>query len=81
MTNRDAYIRDVIAQGDTGSKLLHARTVQTLEWRDEVSIVGGNAVLRIPEDQIVMVHSIAADPQLLDPRRHAASLVSRLVDK
>ena len=83
MTGIDTYIEEVIARGDEGSDLLRARTAPTLSNSDIVDVVVGAgqrlAVLRIPEDHYVVVHSIGGDPNERDPERHAASLVDKLV--
>lgn len=83
MTGIDTYIREVIEIGDEGSDLLRARTAPTLSNSDIVQVVEGAgqslAVLRIPEDHYVVVHSIGGDPNERNPERHAASLVDKLV--
>ena len=83
MTDVDTYIREVVEKGDEGSRLLAARTAPTLKNSPLVRIVregmNGIAVLEIPENQVVYVHSACGDPNELDPRKHALSLVERLI--
>ncbi len=76
------YIKDVIKRGDKGSTRLNSICAQTLNNRNEIEIIsqgiGGLAVLRIPEDYVVAVHSAGGDPKEMDLRRHTLSLIDKL---
>jgi len=76
----DKYLRDVIQLGDEGSDLLNKICVSTLtnsQFVDVIENVG--AVLRIPDDYYVVVHSAGGNPKKTDLGEHTASLVDRLV--
>ena len=85
-TIRDWYRREVIGKGDKGSKLLAKLcTAPTLDNCRYVDVIkeGMNrmAVLRVPEDYYVVVHSAGGDPEKTDLAEHAGSLVDRLVEQ
>ncbi len=84
MSEVDQYIEEVVKRGDEGSELLAAKCAPTLRNSEYVDIVregmNGLAVLRVPEDYDVVVHSSVGDPKILDPAEHAASLVDRLYE-
>lgn len=79
----DEYIREVIQKGDKGSKLLAARTAITLHGKEHIQVLKGGvhgiAVLRIPEEYNVVVHSAGGDPSISDISNYAASMVENLV--
>lgn len=81
----DQYIKEVVQRGDEGSALLAARCASTIRNSDCVQVLregmNGLAVLRIPEDYVAVVHSAAGDPALLDPEKHASSLIDRLFEQ
>ena len=83
MSEVDEYIREVVEKGDEGSKLLAARTAPTLKNSPLVRIVregmNGIAVLDIPEDCCVIVHSCTGDPKAENLKEHAFSLVEKLI--
>lgn len=84
-TEVDQYIKEVVQRGDEGSALLAARCTPTLKNSDHVQVLregmNGLAVLRIPEDYAVVVHSAAGDPDILDTEKHTASLIDRLFEQ
>ncbi|MFH1510182.1 MAG: AIR synthase related protein [Candidatus Woesearchaeota archaeon] len=80
----DDYIKDVIAAGDEGSKLLAAICAPTLKNSDICDVIQegmqGIAVINVPEKLYVVIHSATANKHLTDPGTYAASLVDALVD-
>lgn len=82
METVDQYINDVIKRGDTGSELLAALCVPTLKNSPFVDVIssgmGGMAVLRIPDNYNVVVHSATGDPHKYDAKEHTVSLLDRL---
>lgn len=80
----DDYIKNVIVQGDEGSKLLVGICAPTLRNSKLVEIVqegmNGLAVLNIPKDHYCIVHSIGGDPRITDLEEYTASMVDRLVN-
>lgn len=83
MFNIDDYIKKVIEVGDDGSKLLAAKTASTLKNSKFVSILqkgmNGIAVLRIPDEYYVVVHSSGGNPDTHDLNNYAISMVDNLV--
>ena len=81
----DEYIKNVIQKGGKGSELLRALCAPTLENCEYVDVIKHGqteiAVLRIPEEHHVVVHSTGGDPKKKDLAEHAASLVDRLVEQ
>jgi len=81
---KDDYIQSVIAQGDEGSKLLAKTCTTTLKNSELVDIIqegmNGIAVLRIPQEHVVFVHSIGGNPKEKDLASYTASMVERLVN-
>jgi len=79
----DRYIADVIGRGDEGSALLNQLTNPTLRNYEFVDVLedgmNGLAVLRVPKDHLVAVHSLGGDPALLDSSDHASSMIDNLV--
>lgn len=79
----DDYIKKVIEVGDEGSKFLAAKCAPTLKNSEFVDVLeegmNGIAVLRIPKDYEVIVHSVGGDPKIKDLEAYASSLVDRLV--
>jgi len=77
MSKTNDYIRDVQEQGDEGSDLLRAMTIPTLKNQpnlvDVIENVG--AVLRVPEDYVVAVHSTGGDPLITDLKDCADSMM------
>ena len=82
MHDIDEYIQQVIQLGDEGSKLLNAITAPTLRNSEYVDVLEGGmnglAVLRVPKNMNVVVHSASGDPNLSDLKAHTISLVDRL---
>lgn len=85
MSEVDQYLREVVQLGDEGSDLLAKKCVPTLKNCEYVDVVregmNGLAVLRIPGEYELAVHSTSGDPKILDPAEHAASLVDRLYEQ
>jgi len=85
MPTLDEYLEKVIKQGDEGSKLLRAITSPTMKNSEYVEVLeegmNGMAVLRVPEDYYVVVHSASGDPEKKDLAEHTASLVDKLVEQ
>jgi phosphoribosylaminoimidazole (AIR) synthetase len=85
-TTKDWYREEVIRKGDKGSKLLAklctAPTLDNCEYVDVIKEgMNGLAVLRVPEDYYVVVHSAGGDPEAEDLAEHASTLVDKLVDQ
>lgn len=85
MTAVDEYINTVIKPGAEGSELLASLCAPTLRNSAYVDVLssgmGGMAVLRVPDDYNLVVHSAAADPHKSDIAEHAASLMDRLYEQ
>ena len=83
MAIKDEYLEKVIGQGDKYSRMLAEICAPTLSNRKEVEVIQGGmngvAVLRIPSDKMVVVHSIGGDPRQNDLEKYSTSLVDRLV--
>jgi phosphoribosylaminoimidazole (AIR) synthetase len=83
MEQKDPYIEEYISQNDKGSNILAARCVQTLRGKDYVEVLqsgtNGIAVVRIPQTHYAVVHSIGADPKIMDVENYTRSLLERLV--
>ncbi len=81
-TDVDAYIDKVIRRGDLGSRLLAARCASTLKNSPHVQVLHGAtqelAVLRIPDDYDVVVHSASGSPRERERGIHAKTLVAKL---
>jgi len=78
----DDYREKIITLGDEGSDLLKKLcTLPTLDNCDFIEVLNDNAVLRIPENSLVVVHSAGGNPSLPDLGEYAASVVHRLVDQ
>lgn len=81
------YIKNVIDVGDEGSKILAQATAETLENPGPAQVrilqdgMNGLAVLDIPKDHKVIVHSTGADPQIHNHKESGISLVQRLFDQ
>ncbi len=79
------YLKSVIQLGDEGSDYLNKRCAPTLKNSSFVDVLdpamGGQRVLRIPDEYFVVVHSAAGDPEKADLKEHAASLVDKLVEQ
>lgn len=84
-TTVENYIKNVIDLGDEGSDFLNKRCAPTLKNSEFVDVldssIGGQRVLRIPDEYFVVVHSAAGDPENADLKEHSASLVDRLVEQ
>jgi len=82
MSVKDRYIKDVIERGDEGSAFLAAKCAPTLKNCEYVDVLregmNGLAVLRIPQEYCVVVHSACGDPSMRFPHAYAASLVNEL---
>jgi hypothetical protein len=65
------YISGVIEQGDRGSKLLRALTVETLKNNSLIEIVGNMVGVRVPEKYHLVVFSDNGDPLEKDPQNAA----------
>ncbi len=78
----DSYIEETIERGDEGSALLAAICAPTLRNCRYVDVLkegmNGLAVFRLPLGCKVAVFSGHGDPALLDPEKHAASMVRGL---
>src|SRR3989344_6307780 len=86
MVTTEEYVDEVIRKGDKGSALLRKLTAPTLYYRpDLVQVLGEGmnetSVLRVPQDQCVVVHAAAGNPQEKDLASYTASLVQRLVQQ
>ncbi|MDO8555912.1 MAG: hypothetical protein Q7R96_01930 [Nanoarchaeota archaeon] len=85
MPSVDDYIQTVIQQGDEGSRLLANITAPTLKNNAYVDVVqsgmNGVAVLRIPENYAVVVHSASGHPEKTNIKEHTASLIRRLLEQ
>ena len=81
--NVDRYIEEVINKGSEGSAMLAAMCAPTLKNCEYVDVLssgtGGVAVLRIPKEYKIAVHSATGDPYLWSPEGHAGSMVDRIV--
>jgi len=78
----DDYREKIIKLGDEGSDLLKKLCLlPTLDNCGLVEVVNDNAALRIPRDQIAVVHSASGNPVLPDLKEYAASMVHRLLDQ
>ena len=81
----DNYLADVIQRGDEGSQLLARLTEPTRRNNTHTRTISSGmnsiAVLDIPEQYDVVVHSATGDPALTDPAAYTASMVERLVEK
>ncbi len=79
----DSYIEKVIERGDEGSELLAKRAAPTLRNSKYVRVISGGmhgmAVLRVPEDCCVVVHSASGKREEEDVENHATSLVYKLL--
>ncbi|MFH1325312.1 MAG: hypothetical protein ABIH49_00895 [archaeon] len=79
----DEYQEKVIQRGDECSALIAKICSPTLKNSRHVEVVSegmnGISVLRIPKNQLVVVHSAGGNPQENDVRKYASSLVDRLV--
>lgn len=84
-TGVDEYLSKVIQLGDEGSDFLNKRCAPTLKNSEFVDVLdssmGGQRVLRIPDEYYVVVHSAAGDPGKTDLKEHSASLIDRLVEQ
>ena len=82
MTTLDDYLAKVIHLGDQGSHLLAKRCAPTLRNSPYVRIIPGStqrmAVLDLPQQYDVVVHSATGDPGITDVQEHAKSMVIRL---
>lgn len=78
----DSYIAAELEKAK-GSVTMSAKCAPTLKNSQYVDIVSqgknGVAVLRIPNNHIVYVHSAGADPEKQNTKDYAASLVERLI--
>ncbi len=77
------YLNTEVNRKDPESRMLAEIFAPTLTYSSYVDIIkpgrGGIAVLRIPEQYNLVVHSTTGDPHLESVEQHAASLVERLV--
>ena len=84
MAVTDEYLREVVGKGDEGSALLAKICSPTLRNSSLVHVVrkgmNGIAVLRIPADHLIVVHSVGGDPRRDDLSSYSESLVERLVE-
>src|SRR3989344_846125 len=82
MTTLDEYLANVIGLGDQGSHLLAKRCAPTLRNSPYVRIIPGPtqdvAVLDLPQQYDIVVHSATGDPKITDVQEHAKSMVVRL---
>jgi len=82
MTTLDDYLANVIQLGDQGSHLLAKRCAPTLRNSPYVKIIQGPtqnvAVLDLPQEYDVVVHSAIGDPTITGVEEHARSMVVRL---
>ncbi|MBI2044097.1 hypothetical protein HYT24_01915 [Candidatus Pacearchaeota archaeon] len=83
MNDVDAYIENVIRQGDKGSSFLAQQAAPTLKNNPHIDIiqdgVNGISVIR-PQNYWVEVHSFSGNPKVSDLERYSQSAVSKLVD-
>jgi hypothetical protein len=86
MSNKlDEYLEQVVGKGDEGSSLLAKITAPTLKNCRFVDVVkegmNGVAVLNhLPQDYVVVVHSVGGDPRIKELVPYVESMVDRLVD-
>src|SRR3989338_6138832 len=82
MTTLDDYLANVIQLGDQGSNLLAKRCASSLRNSPYVKIIQGPtqnvAVLDLPQQYDVVVHSAIGDPTITGVEEHARSMVVRL---
>ncbi len=82
MSEIDKYIKEVVNKGDEGSALLAEICSPTLRNSPYVDVVrdgmNGLAVLRLPRDKFVVVHSLGGNPEIENTKLYAESLVDRL---
>lgn len=77
------YVKDVVQQGDAGSRLLAERLARTLEHAPYVETIStgmhGISVVRVPRDYCVVVHSATGNALKYDLAAYATSLIDRLI--
>src|SRR3989338_5396869 len=82
MTTLDDYLANVIQLGDQGSNLLAKRCASSLRNSPYVKIIQGPtqnvAVLDLPQQYDVVVHSAIGDPTITGVEEHARYMVVRL---
>lgn len=86
MNELEKYIQEVISKGDEGSQLLASLTAPTLKnpiKKGNIRILkdgmNGLAVLEVPKDYSVMVHSRGGDTAEKDLSRYTHSLIHNLI--
>ncbi len=80
MSTLHDYVQDVVKKGNEGSDLLRAICAPTLKNCGLIDVIENiGPVLRIPEDQCVVVHSTGGEPELEDLSKHAESMVENLM--